>query len=108
MGNRRSALNKEEAGITGKLDGMSIDTRGNLWVAVFEGGKIIEVDPSKRRIVREIRFEKAKFITSCVFGGPNLDELYVTSGRPGDDPSKLLSEAGSIFRVIGLGAGVRG
>ena len=48
--------------------------------------QIIEVDPSKRRIVREIRFKKAKFITSCVFGGPNLDELYVTSGRLGDDP----------------------
>ena len=40
ISNRRSALDKEEAGITGKLDGMTIDTRGNLWVAVFEGGKV--------------------------------------------------------------------
>ena len=40
LSNRHSALNKEEAGVTGKLDGMTIDTRGNLWVAVFEGGKV--------------------------------------------------------------------
>ena len=40
LSNRRSALNKEKAGLTGKLDGMTIDTRGNLWVAVFGEGKV--------------------------------------------------------------------
>jgi len=108
LSNRRSALNKEKAGLTGKLDGMTIDTRGNLWVAVFGEGKIIEVDPSERRIVRNIGFEKANFITSCVFGGPELNELYVTSARLEGDPEKVLPEAGSIFRVTGLGDGVRG
>ena len=56
---------------------------------------------------------------------PELNELYVTSGRVGGDPEKVLPEvsyvvssfrqimnsnpqAGSIFRVTGLGDGVRG
>ena len=43
LSNRRSALNKEKAGLTGKLDGMTIDTRGNLWVAVFGEGKVHSV-----------------------------------------------------------------
>lgn len=47
----------------------------------------------------------AQQITSVVFGGPNLDELYITSGRL--FYSKELLEkyplAGSVFRVTNIG-----
>jgi len=103
--NRRVVYNLEEGGRYPVLDGMTIDTRGHLWVAMFRGSRVIEVDPAAKKVVSEIRFENADMITSCAFGGPNLDELYVTSGRIGDN---TLPEAGSIFRVTGLGAGVKG
>lgn len=48
----------------------------------------------------------ATYITSCCFGGPNLDELYVTCSREGISDEIVKNEqplAGSIFKVTGLG-----
>jgi gluconolactonase len=33
--------------VSGIADGMTIDADGNLWVAIFNGGKIIKVDPRR-------------------------------------------------------------
>lgn len=44
----------------------------------------------------------AKQVTSVAFGGPNLDELYVTTARKQViDPQ--LAPAGATFKVTGLG-----
>ena len=40
--------------------------------------KVIEVDPAAKKVASEIHFANADMITSCAFGGPNFDELYVT------------------------------
>lgn len=47
----------------------------------------------------------AKRITSCCFGGPNYDELFVTCGCSGASEQELkdLPLSGSLFRVMGLG-----
>ena len=47
----------------------------------------------------------AKRVTSCCFGGKNLDELYVTTVVAGADEAeiKALPQSGSLFRVKGLG-----
>lgn len=47
----------------------------------------------------------ARRITSCCFGGPNYDELFVTCGRSAatEEELKEYPLSGSLFRVTGLG-----
>jgi sugar lactone lactonase YvrE len=87
----------------GYPDGLTVDADGGLWVAMWGGGRILHLSPSGR-VIDELPMPVAQ-PSSCVFGGPELDVLYVTSATEGmavgpDDPS------GSVFAVTGLG--VRG
>ncbi|XP_053696329.1 regucalcin-like [Sabethes cyaneus] len=82
------------------FDGMTIDAEGNLFVAVFHTGKVLKINP-KGQVTQEINVP-AKQITSVAFGGPKLDELYVTTAKrlvlkPQDPP------AGATFKITGLG-----
>ncbi|CAA9995026.1 unnamed protein product [Nesidiocoris tenuis] len=92
--------------IAGIPDGMTIDTDGNLWIACFGGNQVIQINPTTGELIRCVQFPKAHQITSVSFGGPNLDELYVTSAEenvPADVKAKN-PESGSLYRVTGLGA----
>lgn len=86
----------------GLPDGMCIDCEGKIWVACFSASKVVRFDPQTGKALQEIKMP-ATNITSVCFGGPNLDELYVTCSRhnmPNPDSQPL---AGSIFKVTGLG-----
>ena len=41
----------------------------------------------------------AEQVTSVAFGGPQMDELFVTTSSNGDKPAP----AGELFKVTGLG-----
>lgn len=85
-------------------DGMTIDTDGFLYVAGFAGSRVLRIDPFRREIVQTIELPVEQ-ITSCAFGGPNLDVLFVTTAamrRTTVQPPP----AGRLFAVRGLG--VRG
>jgi len=83
----------------GVPDGMTCDDEGMLYVAEWDGYQVSKWDPKKGACVDVIRFPIAK-ITSCAFGGPRLDELYVTTAsldvRPDDTAQR---DAGGVFRV---------
>jgi sugar lactone lactonase YvrE len=38
--NRRKVFNLAENGVAGHPDGMTIDSEGNLWIAVFDGSQV--------------------------------------------------------------------
>jgi sugar lactone lactonase YvrE len=84
----------------GGFDGMSIDAEGKLWVAVFGGWAVRRYDPDTGNLLQEVKlpFER---VTSCAFGGKNLDELYVTSAVVGLDDAALVDQpqAGSLVKI---------
>lgn len=85
----------------GMPDGLTVDSAGCIWVAMWGGDRVVRISPDGR-LLTEIRIS-AHQLSSCAFGGEHLDELYVTSAREGlalnDD-----SPDGSVFVVHDLGA----
>ena len=83
-------------------DGMTTDENGDVWIAFFDGPFVRHYDQNAK-LIEQIDFP-AKHVTSCIFGGENLDELYVTTGggRADDAPE---NPSGALFR---LKMGVRG
>jgi sugar lactone lactonase YvrE len=85
----------------GLPDGMTLDAEGGIWVALFRGSAVRRYG-SDGTLDDVIRFP-VSLVTSCAFGGPDLDELYVTTA------AHMLLEpeplAGALFRCR---PGVRG
>ena len=80
-------------------DGMTSDREGNLWIALW-GGSAVSQWTAGGKLVQTLPVP-ARHVTSCVFGGESLNELYVTSARAGLDPQELEEYplSGSLFRV---------
>lgn len=92
-------FNKTHEGINFAPDGMTIDANGTIYVATWNGSRIIVINPETKEIVREIDMPTAQ-VTSLAFGGPNLDILYATTaGKPKPKPAP----AGGLFKITGLG-----
>ncbi|KAK7877687.1 hypothetical protein WMY93_031606 [Mugilogobius chulae] len=88
----------------GLPDGLTLDAEGNVWVACFNGGRVLRIDPHTGVRVQTVSLSASK-TTSCCFGGPQYSDLYVTSGCLGLSQAELSAEplAGATFRVSGLG-----
>ncbi|XP_043289097.1 uncharacterized protein [Venturia canescens] len=103
ISNKRIAFDFKTNNVSGTPDGMTIDSAGNVWVACYDGGKVISVDPNTGKLLRTVEMP-ARQVTSVAFGGPNLDILFVTTGKQGLKSKDLVSQpkAGSVFAVEGL------
>jgi sugar lactone lactonase YvrE len=98
----------ERAGLTGRRafavvpeadgspDGLTVDRDGGVWVALYGGGAVRRYTAAGA--LDEVIDIPARQVTACTFGGPGLDELYITTSRENldrdDDPL-----AGSLFRA---------
>jgi sugar lactone lactonase YvrE len=81
----------------GRPDGLTVDAHGGVWVALSRSGAVRRYTPDG--VLDEVVEVPARKVTACAFGGPRLDELFITTSRqgvaPGDDPL-----AGSLFRAV--------
>jgi sugar lactone lactonase YvrE len=60
-------------------DGATVDAEGYIWSARWEGHCVLRIDP-KGRIDRVVEMPASRPTCVC-FGGPNLDQIFVTSSR---------------------------
>ncbi len=86
----------------GYPDGMTVDAEGCLWVAFWDGWCLRRLSAEGERLT-EIAMPVQR-PTSCVFGGPDFDRLFVTSAAIGLDVAEQ-PLAGGLFTVE---TGVRG
>lgn len=86
-------------------DGGTIDAEGYIWIAMWDGWKVARFAPDGT-LDREIMLPVAR-PSSCMFGGKNLDTLYVTTAIWDFTPDDLKKQpqAGGLFAI---NAGVRG
>ncbi len=88
------------------FDGATVDAEGGVWSAHVYVGKLVRYTPDGK--VERVIDMPVKKVTSVMFGGPDMDVLYVTSMAkpplprfPGDGQLR-----GALFAITGLG--VRG
>jgi len=84
----------------GNPDGMTADEAGMLWVAKWGGSQIGRWNPNTGERIDSVDVP-APLVTSCSFGGENMDELYITTARVGlsDETLQKYPKAGGLFRV---------
>lgn len=83
---------------------MTIDKDGNLWVALYGGGSVIQIDPDKGTLKRRIPIPAAH-TTSVAWGGTNLDVLFVTTSKRSLTQQERVFQpgAGSLYALTNLG-----
>ncbi|MCL4272995.1 MAG: SMP-30/gluconolactonase/LRE family protein [Anaerolineales bacterium] len=98
IANPRAAIRVPEA--LGWPDGMTSDSNGNLWIAMWGGAQVTKWDPNTGQLLESIPVPALQ-TSSCVFGGKGMNELYVTSARVGMSEADLKKYplSGGLFKV---------
>lgn len=82
--------------IGGHPDGLTVDSQGGVWVALYGGGAVQRYTAGGG--LSERVDVPTPQVTACTLGGPRLDELYITTSQdnvdPADDPL-----AGALFKA---------
>ena len=83
-------------------DGMTVDAEGYVWGARWDGSSLYRYNPDGEQVV-QIQFP-AKKVSSVIFGGVDLTDMYVTTAGGGNKAEEGPG-AGGLFR---LNVGVQG
>lgn len=103
------------------LDGMTNDVEGNLFVATYNGHRIMKINPKwvllidqhehilfdcyyffcrNGELLAEYKFPLVSKVTSVAWGGPNMDILFATTASRGNNEPP---ESGHLYKISGLG-----
>ncbi|NWF63836.1 MAG: SMP-30/gluconolactonase/LRE family protein [Chloroflexi bacterium] len=99
IANRRKAFDVPNS--LGWADGMTSDVQGNLWIAMWGGARVTRWNPNTGQLLEQ--FPVPALQPSCpVFGGKDLNELYVTSARKDMSEADLQKYplSGALFKAV--------
>lgn len=100
VSNRRPFINTTD--LEGLPDGATVDADGNYWVAIYGGGKVVAYRPDGK--LAHIVEMPVKLTSSVMFGGPALDQLYVTTIEHGSLGEPIEEGAGYLYVIDELNA----
>ncbi len=95
----------DTTGLGGIPDGATVDRDGRVWSAICNGGKIAcyRPDGGLETVIEAPR----KLVSSVMFGGPDLDQLYCTSIDAAQMPREFGCDprdgGGELFVITDLG-----
>jgi sugar lactone lactonase YvrE len=91
---QRKSFVKTQNGIP---DGMTVDSQGYLWNCMWDGWRVVRYAPSGE-IDREVKLPVPR-PTSVCFGGPRMDQLFITTASDGLSEQQLRDAplSGSLF-----------
>jgi sugar lactone lactonase YvrE len=94
ISNRRVLNDSKDFGYP---DGATVDAEGFIWSARWEGSCVVRIDP-KGRIDRVVEIPATR-VTCPVFGGADMDTLYLTTSRAHVDAATLARypDQGGVF-----------
>jgi sugar lactone lactonase YvrE len=86
-------------GSGGFPDGLTVDAEGGVWSAQNGAGRVVRYAPDGE-VTHEVEVPVPQ-PTSCMFGGPDLDVLYITTSRQNMTPQQLgrYPLSGSVFAL---------
>lgn len=92
----------------GYPDGMTIDSNGMLWIALWDGFAVVQYNPHTGALLQTVKLPVPK-VTSCAFGGIDLNTLFITSASVEMTDEELLKYplSGGLFMVNLNTTGVR-
>lgn len=84
----------------GYPDGMTMDSEGMIWIGMWEGFCVTRWNPITGELLMKIEVPVSR-VTSCAFGGENLDILYITTAKTGASAEELQKYpySGGLFSV---------
>jgi sugar lactone lactonase YvrE len=95
LGPRRPLVTVDLPDISGP-DGLCVDAEGYVWTAIYGGSVVHRYSPDGR--LDGVVELPVRQVTACTFGGPDLDELFITTSRE-NLPVDEQPQAGSVFSV---------
>ena len=84
----------------GTPHGIATDAEGCLWIALCDGWRVVRLDPATGA-TRDALPLPVQRPTSCAFGGPNLETLYITTASADLSAAERAAQplAGALFEA---------